>query len=591
MSATLRRAALNCAVGALPTDAARASAAWPLSLAVKSNISVVNHETTAASRILQSFRAPYSATAVERLQSAGFSVHAMTNQDEFGMGSASAYSCYGAAHNPYSAPMALLHGLHMQGGMHNGAQCAVPALLRAINDAWLTPGGSSGGSAAEVAAGLVSAALGSDTGGSVRQPAAFCGVVGLKPSYGRVSRWGLIAYASSLDCIGFLARTVNAAGALLHLAGGEDRRDDTCLRLPRGQLAPEVITAVLRGEASWDGSPQQQSRSLRGVRVGVPVEYLVSELPQVGRATVRQAAEMLQHAGAQVVAVSLPSTLAALSAYYLIASAEAASNLSRYDGVRYGYRAVDASLASDMHSQAAADNAAERLHQLYKRTRHQGFGAEVRRRLMIGNFALSRAARAEFYDAACRVRKAVASDFDAVFRPVQLGPTELAAEAAALDQPVNRFLAQQAVLGSAPTQTGVDVLLTPTSPTPPWLVHDTAQQRPVDMYMHDVMTVPASLARLPALAVPLSLSTYPADALRTFEAAVKAAASNSDVTSAWSPAALHAAAAQASSTVCVPTGVQLLGRYCDERTLLRVGATLESQAAFQPPAYCSLGAA
>jgi aspartyl-tRNA(Asn)/glutamyl-tRNA(Gln) amidotransferase subunit A len=300
---------------------------------------------------------------------------------------------------------------------------------------------------------------------------------------------------------------------------------------------------------------------------------------------------MLQQAGAQVVAVSLPSTLAALSAYYLIASAEAASNLSRYDGVRYGYRAVDASPASDMHRQAAADNAAERLHELYKRTRHQGFGAEVRRRLMIGNFALSRAARAEFYDAACRVRQAVASDFDAVFRPVQPDPNELIAEAAALDQPVNRFLAQQAVLGSAPTQSGVDVLLTPTSPTPPWLVHETAQQRPVDMYMHDVMTVPASLARLPAVAVPLSLATYPADALRAFEAAVKAAASNSDVNSTWSPAALHAAAAQASSAVCVPTGVQLLGRYCDERTLLRVGATLESQAAFKPPAYCSFGAA
>lgn len=693
-------------------------------IGVKANLCVEGRPATAASAALQSYVAPYTATAVERAQSAGSCVAAMTNMDEFGMGSASAYSVHGAARNPASAPFALIKGLlehsstkssEVQGSQGTSSAATEAQLAsmfeHAFSKAWLTPGGSSGGSAAAVAAGAVEAAFGSDTGGSVRQPAAFCGVVGLKPSYGRLSRWGLIAYASSLDTVGLLTQSTGDAALLLDLCAGHDARDDTSLRLPRTPLAQcsaepsaaseaavalardlmraaadaaatagvpvslalsagycagrgaimqslaefaaasassstaagaarappfaklaavdrvhSAVSAALLGRGNAAGSAAGL-QSLAGLRVGIPSEYFVEELPEAGRGTVAAAAALLARCGATIVPVSLPSTAAALSAYYLLASCEALSNLARYDGVRYGYRAPDHEAAASAEGAAGIDsaaaiaaaanasgpaggassgsgssssgtsgstNAAQRLHELYKRTRTAAFGREVQRRLMIGNFALSRGARAAYYEAARRVRTAVTLDFDAVFRPLRpLEPAgsgnypqvaspfdgrELHLLTSASEQPLNRYLAAQSALGSAAAELGVDILLTPTSPSPPWLSHETASQRAVDMYMNDIMTVPASLARLPALAVPVGGQAYPEAALDAYRAGVSKFCV-SDAAAALGRQHVEALAARVESEARVPASVQLIGRFADESTLLRVGSALETAVA------------
>jgi aspartyl-tRNA(Asn)/glutamyl-tRNA(Gln) amidotransferase subunit A len=546
-------------------------------LGVKANICTDGHPATAASKALGNYQPPYTATAVSRATQHGGLISSVCNMDEFGMGSASAFSFHGPSYNPYSAPLAVALEL-----TSNGDMTALEGLLSAgLESSWLTPGGSSGGSAAAVASGEVFAAFGSDTGGSVRQPASFCGIVGLKPSYGRLSRWGLIAYASSLDTVGLLTRSVADAALLFDVCAGHDPRDDTSLRLP--VAAPTLLDLpgyeALAGESA---AGNEAILDLSGLRVGIPAEYLVEELTEDARSNLLKACETLQEAGATVVPIALNSdNAAALSAYYLIASAEASSNLSRYDGVRYGHRAKEDGLDT---TSSASGNAAEKLHRLYKRTRTEGFGEEVQRRLMVGNFALSKGARAEYYEAACDVRRLITKDFDRAFRPLaassssttnlpaSLAKRQMEEQKLLFANPINRYLAGLSAVGGADAASGVDVLITPTTPSPPWLSSKTKEQRPIDIYSGDIMTIPASLARLPALIAPTSFNgqSYRDEAWQAFEACItkNGAASQSQ----------KGLLERVKSKLALPTSVQLIGRYCDETTLLRVGAVIENKA-------------
>jgi aspartyl-tRNA(Asn)/glutamyl-tRNA(Gln) amidotransferase subunit A len=352
--------------------------------------------TTAASKILAGWIPPYDGTAVAKLRAAGAIVLGKLNCDEFAMGSSTEHSAYRACRNPW--------------------------------DPTRVPGGSSGGSAVAVAARLCAASLGTDTGGSIRQPAALCGVVGLKPTYGRVSRHGVVAFASSLDQVGPLTRSVADAAVMLEVIAGVDPLDATSIDAP----VPRYRDAVTRGVA--------------GLRVGIPREYMPDELDPGVRAGVERARDALIEGGAVIREVSLPHTALALPAYYLIAPAEASSNLARYDGVRYGARVP-----------------ARTLIEMYAQTRGAGFGPEVKRRIMIGTYAL----RAGYYDAYYRkaqeVRALIARDFTRVFEHV-------------------------------------DVVLTPTTPAPAFPIGATAS--PVDMYLADVFTLSCNLAGLPGISVP-----------------------------------------------------------------------------------------
>ena len=331
-------------------------------VAVKDVICVSGAPTTCGSRILENFYSPYDAAVVAKLKAAGAVIAGKTNTDEFAMGSSTENSAYQTTRNPW--------------------------------DLERVPGGSSGGSAAAVAAGLVPVALGSDTGGSVRQPAALCGVVGIKPTYGRVSRYGLVAYASSLDQIGTLSRDVRDAALLLGVIAGHDPRDSTSMSLP----VPEYAKAL--GTSASD---------LRGVRVGVPREYWGAGLDDGVRAVVRAAIDQLADLGADVREVSLPHTQYALPVYYLIAPAECSANLARYDGVRFGLSAPDA----------------PDIWEAYRLTRERGFGPEVKRRVMLGTFSLSAGYYDAFYLKAQKVRTLIKGDFDAAFEDVDVivGPT------------------------------------------------------------------------------------------------------------------------------------------------------------------------
>ncbi|MBT9557587.1 MAG: Asp-tRNA(Asn)/Glu-tRNA(Gln) amidotransferase subunit GatA [Myxococcales bacterium] len=370
-------------------------------IAVKDNLVVEGMKTTAGSRILANFQSKFTATAVRRLVSAGAVVIGKTNLDEFGMGSSTERSAYGPTMNPWN-----------------------PRYV---------PGGSSGGSAAAVAAGIVPIALGSDTGGSIRQPAAYCGVVGLKPTWGRVSRYGLIAYASSLDTVGPIARTVRDAARALAAMAGDDPADMTASREP----APDFTRSLDDGVA--------------GLRVGVLDGWLDGDVTPGVRGAVRGTANQLASAGADVRSVTLPDVDAALAAYYVIAPAEASSNLARYDGVRYGHR-----------TSAAVTSLAD----LYARSRGEGFGPEVIRRILLGTFALS----AGYYDAYYGRAQALRAELTGAFL------------AALLD---------------------VDVLLGPTTPGPAPLLGEL--QDPVTMALLDKFTISASLAGLPAIHVPTGL--------------------------------------------------------------------------------------
>ncbi|KAF0734509.1 hypothetical protein Ae201684P_005491 [Aphanomyces euteiches] len=412
--------------------------------------------TTASSKILEGFVAPYESTATQRLLDAGAIPLGKLNMDEFAMGSATKYSTFGATINPWSSD---------------------------LDKNALAAGGSSGASAAAIAAGCCFAALGSDTGGSVRQPAAYCGVTGLKPNYGRISRHGMIAFASSLDTPGILTKTVRDASIVLRAIAGPDTNDSTSL--------PDVI------EPSWCALPSSKQEDLSRLTVGIPNEYYVKELPDQILKVWDQGIEWLRQSGARVVEASLPTTKYALPTYYILACAEASSNLSRYDGVRYGFRAAP----SDDEEVDNSVNQATALHDLYCRTRSQGFGEEVQRRILSGTFVLSAGAFSDYYERAVLVRQQIRDDF-------------------------------AATLGS-----GIDVLLTPTTPSGPFGLHTKAD--PIDMFMNDIMTIPASLAGLPSISVPA-----------------------------------------ATTTDGFPLGLQLIAAPKQEDTLLRVALAMESHANF-----------
>ncbi|MBV9088145.1 MAG: Asp-tRNA(Asn)/Glu-tRNA(Gln) amidotransferase subunit GatA [Acidobacteriaceae bacterium] len=359
-------------------------------------------KTTAGSKILANFVPPYDCTAVARLEAAGAVMLGKTNCDEFAMGSSTENSAYGPVHNP--------------------------------RDLSRVPGGSSGGSAAVVAAGTAVAALGSDTGGSIRQPAAFCGVVGLMPTYGRVSRYGLIAFASSLDHIGPLTKTVKDAALLLGVIAGRDPMDSTSAEAP----VPDYVEEI--------GKP------VKGLRLGVPKEYFGEGLDTEVRTAVDAAIQKLAEAGCEVVPVSLPHTPYAIPTYYLVATAEASANLARYDGVRYGYRARNG----------------ESLSEMYRRSRDEGFGAEVKRRIMLGTYALSAGYYDAYYLKAQRVRTLMTRDFEEAFK-------------------------------------SVDAIVTPTTPTPAFKLGEKADD-PLAMYLNDIYTVTADLVGVPGISVPCGRS-------------------------------------------------------------------------------------
>jgi aspartyl-tRNA(Asn)/glutamyl-tRNA(Gln) amidotransferase subunit A len=393
----------------LDAEAARVDAmpgAGPLAgmpIAVKDNIVTVEQPTTCGSRILEGYVSPYNATVVERLRMAGAMIAAKTNLDEFAMGSSTEHSAFGRVKNPL--------------------------------DPTRVPGGSSGGSAALVAAGVVPAALGSETGGSVRQPASFCGVVGVKPSYGRVSRYGLVAFGSSLDCISVFGRTVDDATRVLSTISGADPLDATTVDRPPTRL------------------PEPRS-SLDGLTVGLPHEYFPPDLDPGVAAALQRTAEQVRALGGTVREVSLPNARYAVPTYYIIAPAEAAANLARYDGVRYGQRRIGPD--GDIRS-------------LYRATRGEGFGDEVRRRILVGTYVLSAGYYDAYYRKAQRVRALIAQDFRQVF------------------------------------DGGVDLLLTPTTPTPAFKAGEKTED-PVAMYLADVFVCSMSLAGLPAMSLPAGRS-------------------------------------------------------------------------------------
>jgi aspartyl-tRNA(Asn)/glutamyl-tRNA(Gln) amidotransferase subunit A len=372
-----------------------------VTVAVKDVLDIEGVPTTCGSRILEGYRPPFTATAVARLEQAGAVVVGKTNMDEFAMGSSTENSAFKPTRNPW--------------------------------DRERVPGGSSGGSAAAVAAGMACVALGSDTGGSIRQPAALCGVVGLKPTYGRVSRYGLVAFASSLDQVGPFSRTVEDAARVSSVLCGWDARDATSANLP----VPDFTAGL---DAGADG-----------LRIGVPWSFLEKGVDAGVMARFREAVDVLVAAGARVVDVTLPHAHHAIATYYIVATAEASSNLARYDGVRYGLRAA-----------GAGD-----LRQMYGQTRDQGFGAEVKRRIILGTFVLSSGYYDAYYLRAQKVRTLIRRDFESAFG-------------------------------------ACDVVATPTTPTPAFRLGEKTDD-PLQMYLADIFTVPANLAGVPGLSVPCGM--------------------------------------------------------------------------------------
>jgi aspartyl-tRNA(Asn)/glutamyl-tRNA(Gln) amidotransferase subunit A len=367
--------------------------------------------TTAASHILDGFHPPYESTVTDRLWQSGGVMLGKTNLDEFAMGSSSTTSYYGPVENPWRR--------RPERQMRDNRP--------------LVPGGSSGGSAAAVAARAAIAATGTDTGGSIRQPASYCGIVGLKPTYGRCSRWGVVAFASSLDQPGPMTRTVRDAAIMLRAIAGHDPKDSTSAREP----VPDFEAAL--------------TRDIRGLRIGIPKEYRVEGMPTEIEDLWQRGIEWLRATGAEPVEISLPMTKYALAAYYIIAPAEASSNLARYDGVRFGLRVEGDS-----------------LDEMYESTRAAGFGAEVRRRVLIGTYVLSAGYYDAYYLKAQRVRTLITRDFVTAFERV-------------------------------------DCILAPTAPSPAFAIGENSDD-PIAMYLNDVFTVPASLAGLPAISVPAGLS-------------------------------------------------------------------------------------
>jgi len=408
-----------------------ASAIDGVPVAVKDLFCTVDLPTTAGSKILEGFRSPYDATVVQRLRAAGTPMLGKLNLDEFAMGSSNESSAFHPTHNPY--------------------------------DLTRSPGGSSGGSAAAVAAREVFGAMGTDTGGSIRQPAAMTNVVGLKPTWGRVSRFGIVAFASSLDQAGPLTRTVADAAAMLQVIAGEDSHDSTCARVPVPDFSKDLEAGV------------------KGLKLGVPREYFQAGLDPEVETAVRAAIAKYESLGATIVDVSLPHTRYALATYYVLASAEASSNLGRYDGVRFGHRSKDAT----------------NLRTMYEKSRAEGFGPEVKRRILLGTFALASGYYDAYYLKAQKVRTLIQRDF-------------------------TRALAQ------------CDALISPTSPVPPFKLGEKSE--PLQMYLMDVLTLPASLAGVPGLSVPCGFTA-----------------------------------------AGLPIGLQLLGRPFEEAPLLRIARAWERE--------------
>ena len=362
----------------------------------------------AASRILEGFKPEYESTVSQKLRDSGAVMLGKLNMDEFAMGSSNETSAYGAAINPWK-----------------------------LGEQVLTPGGSSGGSSSAVAADLCLAATGTDTGGSIRQPAAFTGTVGIKPTYGRCSRWGIVSFASSLDQAGPMTKTVRDAAIMLEVMCGHDPKDSTS-----ADLAVPNFEAMLNGD-------------IRGKKIGIPHEYRMDGMPDEIEALWQQGQNMLKSAGAEIVDISLPHTQYALPSYYVIAPAEASSNLARYDGVRFGHRAA---LVAD-----------DSITEMYEKTRAEGFGPEVQRRIMVGTYVLSAGFYDAYYNRARKVRALIKKDFDDVFAA------------------------------------GIDSILTPTTPSAAFALGGMADADPLQMYLNDVFTVTVNLAGLPGISVPTGL--------------------------------------------------------------------------------------
>ncbi|MDD5679679.1 MAG: Asp-tRNA(Asn)/Glu-tRNA(Gln) amidotransferase subunit GatA [Candidatus Omnitrophica bacterium] len=377
---------------------ARKGALGGIPIALKDNLCESGYPATCSSKILKGFNPPYNATVVEKLDKAGVVVLGKANMDEFAFGSSCETSCYGATRNPW--------------------------------DLERIPGGSSGGSAAAVAADEAVMALGSDTGGSIRQPAALCGIVGLKPTYGRVSRYGLIAFASSLDQIGPLTKDVADCALLLNVIAGYDEKDSTSVDMP----VPDYLKFL--------------NSDISGLRAGVPKEYFIEGLDKEVESAVRAAINIFKKLGVKIVDISLPHTKYAVSTYYIIAPAEASSNLARFDGVQYGARCADSKNIIDM----------------YMDTRSAGFGDEAKRRLMLGTYVLSSGYYEAYYLKALKVRTKIKEDFDRAFGEC-------------------------------------DFILTPTSPTAAFKMGEKAND-PLSMYLSDIYTIPANLAGIPAISIP-----------------------------------------------------------------------------------------
>jgi aspartyl-tRNA(Asn)/glutamyl-tRNA(Gln) amidotransferase subunit A len=383
-------------------------------VAIKDNICVNGGRTTAGSRMLENFTPPYSATSILRLEDAGAVIIGKTNMDEFAMGGSTETSWFGVTRNPW--------------------------------DTQRVPGGSSGGSAAAVAAGLVPYAIGSDTGGSIRQPAAFCGVSGLKPTYGRVSRYGLIAYASSLDQIGPICHDALDCAAVLSIISGHDPGDSTSAS--ENAYRP---CELLHGDEAFKKTFKKTGsahETLKGKKIGIPVNYFSGAVTEEVRGTIFSAVEVFRSLGAEILEFELPLTDYAVPAYYIIACAEASSNLSRYDGVKYGYRSPEA----------------KDIHESYYRSRSEGFGTEVKRRIMLGSFVLSSGYFDAYYKKALKIRGLIKAAFDRVFERC-------------------------------------DAVLAPVSPTPAYKIGEQITD-PIAMYMADVFTVSVNLTGAPGIALP-----------------------------------------------------------------------------------------
>lgn len=369
---------------------------------IKDNISVEGWGVTCGSKILQGYKSPYHATVIERLVREGALPLARVNMDEFAFGSSCETSFYGPTRNPWNPET--------------------------------VPGGSSGGSAAGVAADFAPAALGSDTGGSIRQPASFCGVVGMKPTYGRVSRYGLVAFASSLDQIGPFTRTVEDAALLLEVIAGHDPKDSTSANVP----VPEYSKTL--------------GQSIKGLKIGLPKEFYAHAIDPSVTAGIERAKEIFKKAGAELVDISLPHTDYAVSVYYVVGPCEASSNLSRFDGIRFGRRAQQA----------------EDLKSIYEMSRDEGFGKEAKRRILLGTFALSSGYYDAYYLKAMKTRRKIIEDFNQAFRQV-------------------------------------DVILTPTAPTAAFKIGEKTSD-PLSMYLSDIFTISANLAGVPGISVPCGMT-------------------------------------------------------------------------------------